>query len=171
MIPETTTKSRNGSDRLGIQERLHLYFEYFQKSCFEWFDQGHTAFIQRIAQLGSWLILKIFALVGWVVDTDDGQFWRWPYKISKAIVALLLIMVLGSILFVVLAITGTLSGIFGLRNLAEYSLKEQALAWITFFIFVFIAPKIMTEFSLYRLSMIAAYSVAVIGLDIIPHCP
>lgn len=92
-------------------------------------------------------------------------FLRWPLWVIKTIVGLLFVITVSAVSILTLAVAGCLAGIFGLRNLGAYGWKEQTLVWLPALFFFAFSPFFLSNYSLYRMGVILAYTIGTIGLD------
>lgn len=105
--------------------------------------------------------------LSWIVKTDRNKLSFWPLIIIKLFVVVSFIFFAGIPLLLAILIGGSAASILGLRNLGEYSFKEQIAAWSVIVSVIFLAPLFCSEYSLYTINIAMAYAVGIVGLDLL----
>lgn len=148
-----------------VSEWFWLKFEYVSKILGLYRDQFLSFLIVIMGNFGANQI-QIFAnAIDFLIETDWQKKRYWPINIVKVFFALLLVSVLALLLILFIMTMGSFAALFGFRNLAQYSLKEQFIAWLPIVAIIFTLPLYCGEYALYRIGLIAAFSIALIGQD------
>lgn len=160
------SQPKRHQEKTGYRERALLFVNLIENKLTEYLDDLKSHVVQASGNLGASLIVFIARSVSWLVATD-GDRRNWFMVLIKAIIGLPLIIAFGGTLLLLILAVGTLASILGFRNIADYSLKEQSAAWLFFFLFLVIAPFYFSEYALHRVTLIAVYSIGVIGFNLL----
>jgi len=165
--PEKHKSKDLSKRRVGIGQRAAIYWDYVGKTATQTADQGILTLAQIFGAVASKVVALFAGLMAWSIDIDFFSIRKLPVNFLKMIVAIPLASLIFISSFFLVIVGGTLSGILGFRNFGEYSAKEQFLIWFPVFALLLAMPLLLSEYSLYRLSLVATYSIAVIGLDML----
>lgn len=146
-------------------EDLVLRWDYLQKKFTAYLDDMHTFFIEEFGLFIGNLAIRFSEFFTWLLSTDRSRISQWPLLMFKTTIGLSFVFLIVLPLFFLLLLLGTLATLLGLRNIAHYSFKEQLAVYFILFIIVGAAPLFLSEYALFRFSLVLVYAIGVLGLD------
>ena len=127
-------KPQTSNRRIRFLDRFYYYFDYVFKIISE-AVRDSVYFFQRL--LGA-AVAKIFVVLSTFFINPMTEKRPILYKIflglPRVLIGIALLVILSAVALILFLIGGTLSGILGFRNLADYTLKEQLAAWLSLII-------------------------------------
>jgi branched-chain amino acid transport system permease protein len=159
------SKTDQKTRRLNTFERLYLLWDYLAKLILESFDDLYTLLVQMFGAVGASLVKGISFVLSWLIGTGTGESRNIFLTLFRIVIGLPIVLAVFVPVFIVILIAGSLATVFGLRNIVEYTLKEQIAAWACVFALIGMAPLFLSNYSLFKISLIFTYAVGVVGLD------
>lgn len=157
---QSKNKKRNS-----LYENFILRLDYIQKSITVYLDDVRTFFTEEFGVIGGHVAVRFSEFFTWLLSSDRSKISHWPLLILKAVVGLPLVFIFSLSLFAILLVLGTLSTLFGMRNIAHYSRKEQFAVYAILFLIFAMAPLFLSEYALFRFTLVLVYAIGVLGLD------
>jgi len=145
-------------------DRIYFYYDLLSK-IFSERIRDIIFFIQRFAVGGLAQVFEIATVFFNPMPKNTSPFFRIVFGIPRFLVGVFLLTFLSLVMLAVFLIGGTLSGIFGFRNLVDYSLKEQIAAWSTVGILLLFLPHFISDFTLYKVSLFFCYLLILVGFN------
>lgn len=167
LIPMNNLEKKSESRPLSFHEKIYLKLDYIKKILFDFLDELYTAAFGTISGILGLIINTVSEIIGFLLRTSPEILKKRPSFLTllKGAVLLPLIFVTALVALIVTLFIGFLSGIFGFRNIADYSQKEQWAVWALPVLLLLCAPLYCSEYFIYKISLICIFSVGVIGLD------
>lgn len=156
----TISKRKNS-----LYEDFILRLDYIQKKITVYIDDVSTFFTEEIGLVGGHIAVRFSELFAWLLSTDRSKISNWPLLVVKAVIGLTFVFLVALPLFVCLFALGTFATLFGMRNIAHYSKKEQFAVYAILIVIFGMAPLFLSEYALFRFSLVLVYAVGVLGLD------
>jgi branched-chain amino acid transport system permease protein len=158
----------SGPKRLSYQrliDQIYIFLDDLGKNCFDVWDDFHSWILKIVAPVFGTTASALSMSLSSLLRIQKRGILYWPFILLRVIIGVSLVCIVLVPLTALILIAGTLAGIFGFRNVGEYKLMEQVAAWL-FLAIVFLAlPYFCSEYTTYKLSLAAAFSVGIIGLD------
>jgi branched-chain amino acid transport system permease protein len=165
----TGGKRRRGlKDRyFGFVERLYVYLHHRTMATAQTISDIYTFLQEWIKEL-IWMMLKIVTAPFGAVVLSSGhknKFVRFAEKILKFAIGVPYLIITFCILMIFTLIAGAVAGIVGLRNIGEYTVKEQIFAWIVAIVVLILLPEFVGTYFLYKVSMCCIFAIILVGLN------
>ena len=162
-----TVKIMKIQPRMEIRDRFFYYKDYILKLAAERAMDVYF-FGQRVF---AYLIAKLAFVAGYYfvnpIKSTDSLIKKIFVGIPKIIFGLLLLVTLSSLILCFFLVGGTIAGCLGLMNIVDYSFKEQIAAWSPLIILSLLAPCYLSEFWLFKMSMLLCFILIMIGFNIL----
>lgn len=146
---------------------LVLFFDRFLKVLRTHWDN----FLTKFFELGSSYLSRVINLytktLVWLLRGNRNQITYYPWLFIRAVLIIPLITLFFVPFFMLILFGGLIFSIFGLRNLGRYSFKEQLFTWSLLIFFLVCAPFVLSDYFLYKITLIMVYAVGVIGLNML----
>jgi len=158
-------KGKPNTRRIRLVDNIYYFYDYTLKVLGE-YTRNIYQFFQRFIAI---VFAKIFLVISvfFVNPFTDGRLiaYKVPLGILRILVGLVLLTVLCITALVGVLIGGTFATLLGFRNIADYSLKEQIAACLTFMIILSVLPFHLSDFWTYKITLIFCYILIIIGFD------
>ena len=151
--------------RIRLFDRFFYYYDYFFKVTSE-AVRDVVYFFQRV--FGA-VLAQIFVVISvfFINPMKDSRplYYKVAIGVPRILIGICLLTALCIVALVGFLIGGTISGILGFRNIADYSLKEQLAAWSILILILLAAPIFLSEFWLFKISLFFCSILLLIGFD------
>ncbi len=147
-----------------VYDTFYYWLDIIYQAFVEFVDEKYTVLIRKYAVRFINAFASVFSLLVIFKTQEKNRFLRICLAPVKIIVGTVVASVLLIVFIVIALFFGALAGIFGLRNMSEYSYKEQLAAWSLVIILLVVSPFIFREFVLSKIEFCLAYSVILVGL-------
>lgn len=146
-------------------ESIVLKWDYICKVFTANMDDVNTILHEELSIIVGRIALKFSAIFIWFFLQKRPAPYQWPFHILKSLVGIFILLALVAPLLLILLVIGSFAAFLGLRNLAPYSAREQIAVYFLPISFLIVAPWIMSEYSLFRMTLVIVYALGVMGLD------
>ena len=169
MSNEVPTKKKSFKKFNSYYDAIFFLFDESLKRMLEVWDDVRFALARGAGPLAGKAVLYLASVLAFTIR--DSQKSSLPVRCLKIIIGLAIAVPLFLVMVGLVLLGGTLAGIFGLRNLGEYSWKEELIAWAPAIILLLFLPMWASPYVLSKLSLILSLAVLIAGFDfLVGHC-
>lgn len=144
-------------------DMIFFYYDKAVKALTELWDSFVFSQSRFWGPLIGKLIIVIASLLHFTLKTDTRD--QGLLKPIRVILGLAIAVLGFLILTTLILIGGSFAAVFGLRNLGEYSRKEELLAWVPLLLLFSTVPLYGSTFIIDKLSYIFCFTIMLIGFD------
>lgn len=148
-----------------IDQKWTVFWDNVRKRAIIYFDLFHTIAIQVLGSLGGLVMVGLSSIMGWVLRRGNSSRGSRLFFLIPALIGLTLAGIVSAVTIVFVLIAGSLFSFLGYRNIGEYTLREQVAAWFIMVALIFAAPLFLSEYAMFKVCLILAYAIGVIGVD------
>lgn len=148
-----------------FSEKSWLFMDYVGKMLQSYLDSLALWMTILLGNLVAGQVQHLTNLISGLIELNWERKLYWPFNLLRIILFLFLMFALVVISTSIILVLGNLGAIFGFRNLGQYHFKEQFAAWLPVIILILICPLFCGEYSLYRICLVVAFTVALVGQD------
>ena len=159
------TQKRN----IKLIERFYVFSENVRGKFIEVYDDFYTPYRFFVGRLMMWFATFATSLLAKSIQESSYNFFlvRWILFVLKIFVGIPFLMLLFIAVAILILIGGAVASVMGLRNLGDYSLFEQIIAWTPLLLFLTIVPMFTNDLLLFRLSSAFTLMLVVLGLNFV----
>lgn len=159
----TETPKKNPKRIISWYDAIFYYFDEATKRIGSLWDDFVFYFSRLLGPVVGKAFLSITGVFAYTLRRDEKT--DVLSRIAKISVGLLLAIPIFLIIMFFALIAGAVATITGLRNIGEYKLKEELIAWLPIILVFVCLPFFLKPYYIDKLSFICCYFVLLIGLD------
>jgi branched-chain amino acid transport system permease protein len=150
--------------RIGVFENIYIWTDRAYKRAVIFADGAFTVLVLFIGSVGGLLFRSFSSLLTQFLDRSPLLI-KAPINFFIRIIGVALSAVMFLTVSFAIMCVGTVGGLFGFRRVGEYSWIEQLAAWLPLFLFIAAVPFVVSNYTLFKVSLVFAYAIGVLGLD------